>query len=167
MLPLRCFRNCSAHLCPAFFGQRIIYAITTVTSAANGFTMSDYIDICCHNYLILVESFARCRFLFGISLCLTPSGLSFKIVPDDLVVRARQKSSTNLQEQIEQPCWPEGRRAGARSKKRSLHVVCRFATPHFEIIFNAAIAEKMLRAELSIKNSTQCQHCKNTYPDDD
>ncbi len=61
----------------------------------------------------------------------------------------RQKSSTNLQEQIELPCWPEGRRAGARSKKRSLHVVYRFAAPHFETIFNAAIAEKMLRAKLS------------------
>ena len=70
-----------------------------------------------------IESFARYRFF----------------------VRARQKSSTNLQEQIEQLCWPEGRRAGARSKKRSLHVV----NEHFETIFNAAIAEKMLRAKLS------------------
>ena len=58
---------------------------------------------------------------------------------------ARQKWSTNLQEQIEQPCWPEGRRAGARSKKRSLRVV----NEHFETIFNAAMAEKMLRAKLS------------------
>ena len=48
-------------------------------------------------------------------------------------------------EQIEQLCWPEGRRTGARSKKRSLHVVCCFATPHFENIFNAAMAEKVLR----------------------
>ena len=52
-------------------------------------------------------------------------------------------------EQIEQLCWPKGRRAGARSKKRSLHVVCRFATPHFETIFNAGMAEKMLRTKHS------------------
>ena len=36
------------------------------------------------------------------------------------------------------------------AKKRSLHVVCRFTAPHFEAIFNAAMAEKMLRAKLSI-----------------
>ena len=73
------------------------------------------------------ESFARCRFF----------------------VMARQKWSTNLQEQIEQLCWPKGRRAGARSKKRSLQVVCHYVAPHFENIFNAAMAKKMLRAKLS------------------
>jgi hypothetical protein len=48
-------------------------------------------------------------------------------------------------EQIEQLCWPKGRRAGARSKKRSLQ----FVNEYFKSIFNAAMAEKMLRAKLS------------------
>jgi len=35
------------------------------------------------------------------------------------------------------------------SKKHSLHVVSHFTAPHFESVFNAAMAEKMLRAEPS------------------
>jgi hypothetical protein len=54
-----------------------------------------------------------------------------------------------LQEKIERLCWPKGRRAEARSKKRSLHVVCHCVAPHFETIFNAVMAEKMLYAKLS------------------
>jgi hypothetical protein len=34
-------------------------------------------------------------------------------------------------------------------KKRSLRRVYRYAAPHFEAIFNAAMVEKMLRAKLS------------------
>jgi len=36
------------------------------------------------------------------------------------VTPGKAKFGDVLQEQIEQLCWPKGRRAGARSKKRSL-----------------------------------------------
>ena len=42
-------------------------------------------------------------------------------------------------EKIEQLCRPKGRRAGARSKKRSLYIV----SEYFETLYNAAITENM------------------------
>ncbi|MCK4704634.1 MAG: hypothetical protein KAT90_04060, partial [Gammaproteobacteria bacterium] len=42
-----------------------------------------------------------------------------------------------------------------RSKKRSLHVVYRYATPHFDLIFNAVLREKTFvqRSQLEAKHS--------------
>ncbi len=47
--------------------------------------------------------------------------------------------------EFEQLRWPKGRRAGARSKKRSLYVI----NEHFETDFNAEMGEKAHSANAS------------------
>jgi hypothetical protein len=94
----------------------------------------------------------------GLSVCLN-SLLKNVIEAAD----ARQKRATDSPGANQHSArWPRrGEAQEAPSDKRSLHVVCRFATPHFESVFNAAAATQIVFQQ-AVKEALTWPPCQFT-----